>query len=76
MYADHDGARLDDIQDEEKSILRSQLARLDTVSDDGIGDADAIDDADGIDDDEDAVETVPKQVETKDTVAPSNSRPN
>jgi hypothetical protein len=66
MYADHDGARLDDIQDEEKSMLRSQLARLDTASDDGVNDADSIDNAD---------KTVPKQAETKDTVAPSNSRP-
>jgi hypothetical protein len=39
MYAHHDGTRLDDIQDEEKPMLRSQLARLDTISDDGVDSA-------------------------------------
>jgi hypothetical protein len=50
---DHDGVRLDDIQDAEKTALRSQLARTDTVSDDGI-----IDDGDIDDEAEAAVETV------------------
>jgi class 3 adenylate cyclase len=61
LYADYDhdsdheydGVRLDDIQDEEKTALRSQLARTDTHSDDGI-----TDDADINDEAEAVVETV------------------
>jgi hypothetical protein len=51
MYADHphhdyDGVRLDDIQDDEKTALRSELARMDTFSDAGtIDDADLNDEA-------------------------------
>jgi hypothetical protein len=49
----HDGVRLDDIQDDEKPALRSELARTDTFSDGGI-----IDDADLSGKAEDALETV------------------
>jgi hypothetical protein len=57
MHAPQDGVRLDDIQDAEKPALRSQLARLDTTSDDGKNDA---------------VETVLDDAATKDTETLSN----
>jgi hypothetical protein len=72
MYADQCWARLDDIQDDEKSVLRSQRLRTDTVSIDGI----SIDDADNVSDDEDAVETALEQAETKVAVALAKTRPN